>query len=73
MDMHISYLSSARVGDTVEIIAATDKVGGSMAFTTIRISKVEEDGSLTAVTVGQHTKYVRQSSSKALAQSSREQ
>lgn len=59
VDMHISYLSSARVGDTVEIEAKADKVGGSMGFTTCRISKVEEDGSLTAVTIGQHTKYLR--------------
>lgn len=64
VDMHISYLSTAKVGDTVEIVSTADKVGGSMAFSTIRISKVGEDGSLTPVTVGQHTKYVRQSTAK---------
>ncbi|KAF7549321.1 hypothetical protein G7046_g8389 [Stylonectria norvegica] len=68
VDMHISYLSSAKVGDTVEIVATADKVGGSMAFTTIRISKLEEDGTQTAVTIGQHTKYVRQSSKVAPTQ-----
>ncbi|KAJ4313922.1 hypothetical protein N0V84_009164 [Fusarium piperis] len=65
VDMHISYLSTAKVGDTVEIVSTADKVGGSMAFSTIRISKVGDDGSLTSVTVGQHTKYVRQSTSQA--------
>ncbi|KAI8721355.1 4HBT domain-containing protein [Fusarium sp. LHS14.1] len=64
VDMHISYLSTAKVGDMIEIVSTADKVGGSMAFSTIRISKVGEDGSLTPVTVGQHTKYVRQSSAK---------
>lgn len=64
VDMHISYLSTAKVGDTVEIVSTADKVGGSMAFSTIRISKVGKDGSLTPVTAGQHTKYVRQSSAK---------
>ncbi|KAM5351051.1 hypothetical protein ACJ41O_003774 [Fusarium nematophilum] len=66
VDMHISYLGTARVGDTLEIVATADKVGGSVAFTTIRISKVQEDGTLTPVTVGQHTKYVRQSNAAAL-------
>ncbi|KAJ3532230.1 hypothetical protein NM208_g8533 [Fusarium decemcellulare] len=65
VDMHISYLSTAKVGDTVEIVSTADKVGGSMAFSTIRISKVGEDGSLTPVTVGQHTKYVRQSTASS--------
>lgn len=60
VDMHISYLSTARVGDTVEIVATADKVGGNVAFSTIRISKVKEDGAQTLVTLGQHTKYVRQ-------------
>lgn len=63
VDMHISYLGTAKVGDTVEIVSTADKVGGSMAFSTIRISNVGEDGGLTPVTVGQHTKYVRQSTS----------
>lgn len=75
VDMHISYLSSARVGDTVEIEARADKVGGSMGFTTCRISKVEEDGGLTAVTIGQHTKYLRVGNGKpkGAEQSTKEQ
>ncbi|KAF4977023.1 hypothetical protein FZEAL_6385 [Fusarium zealandicum] len=65
VDMHISYLGTARVGDTVEVVSTADKVGGSMAFSTIRIDKVAEDGTRTAVTIGQHTKFVRQSTSKS--------
>ncbi|CAG7559120.1 unnamed protein product [Fusarium equiseti] len=56
VDMHISYLSTARIGDTVEIVSTADKVGGSVAFSSIRISKVEKDGGLKLVTLGQHTK-----------------
>ncbi|KAG5773979.1 hypothetical protein H9Q69_000767 [Fusarium xylarioides] len=58
VDMHISYLSTAKLGDTVEIVSTADKVGGSVAFTSIRISKVEKDGGLKLVTLGQHTKLV---------------
>lgn len=59
VDMHISYLSTAKAGDTVEIVTTADRVGGSLAFVTIRIAKVNEDGSRTLVTTGSHTKYVR--------------
>ncbi|VTT63740.1 unnamed protein product [Fusarium fujikuroi] len=64
VDMHISYLSAARLGDTVEIVSTAEKVGGSVAFTSIRISKVEKDGGLKLVTLGQHTKYVKASQPK---------
>ncbi|KAK7413312.1 hypothetical protein QQX98_007822 [Neonectria punicea] len=57
VDMHISYLSTARIGETLEIVSTANKVGGSMSFSTIRISKIAEDGTSTLVTLGQHTKY----------------
>ncbi|RFU75705.1 acyl-coenzyme a thioesterase 13 [Trichoderma arundinaceum] len=63
VDMHISYLSSAAgAGDVVEIIATAEKVGGSMAFVTILIQKLEVvDGEekRTIITKGHHTKFVR--------------
>ncbi|KAH0490770.1 hypothetical protein TgHK011_002222 [Trichoderma gracile] len=69
VDMHISYLSSAAgAGDEVEIVATAEKVGGSMAFVTIVISKVEVvDGEerRTIVTKGHHTKFVRQGGKKS--------
>ncbi|KAL7935139.1 HotDog domain-containing protein [Trichoderma chlorosporum] len=65
VDMHISYLSDkATAGDVVEIVSTAEKVGGSMAFVTILIQKVEVvDGEekKTLVTKGHHTKFVRQS------------
>ncbi|KAG8665444.1 hypothetical protein FPOAC2_10515 [Fusarium poae] len=65
VDMHISYVSTARLGDTVEIISTADKVGGSVAFSSIKIFKVEADGTSKLVTHGQHTKYVKTSQPKA--------
>lgn len=59
-DIHISYVSSARVGDTVEVECWVHKLGRSMAFTTCEIRKVvKEGGGQTKVLVtGSHTKFV---------------
>lgn len=60
VDMHISFLSMAAVGDTLEIVATAERVGGALAYTTIRISKISAvDGTAKVVTLGQHTKYVK--------------
>lgn len=59
VDMHISYLSTAAAGDTLEIVATAERVGGSLAFTTVQISKLVEGGEPKLVTLGQHTKYVK--------------
>lgn len=59
VDMHISYLSTAAVGDELEVVSTADRVGGALAFVTVRIAKVGEGGVTTVVTLGQHTKYVR--------------
>ncbi|OAA53665.1 Thioesterase superfamily [Cordyceps fumosorosea ARSEF 2679] len=61
-DMHLSYLGTAVAGDELEIAATAEKVGGSLAFVTIRIDKVGPDGERTPVTLAQHTKFVRSSS-----------
>lgn len=58
-DLSVSYLSTAKEGDVVEIEGRTGKVGKTLAFTTVTISK-EVDGKSTIVIQGSHTKYVRQ-------------
>lgn len=60
VDMHITYVSAAKEGDVLEVESRADKVGGSISFVRITISKVAEDGAKTIVTLGQHTKYLRQ-------------
>ncbi|CAI7642709.1 unnamed protein product [Penicillium bialowiezense] len=40
VDIHVTYLSTATVGETLDISATADRVGKTMAFTTIKISKV---------------------------------
>ena len=59
VDMHMSYLSSASVGDTLEIVATAERVGGNLAYTTARINKLVEGGDSKPVVLGQHTKFVK--------------
>jgi acyl-coenzyme A thioesterase 13 len=58
-DIHISYQSSAKSGDVIEIEGRAGKVGGSLAFTTATIWKVVDDRPGPIVAIGSHTKFVR--------------
>lgn len=54
-DIHTTYVSTAKVGDILEIEAKCGKVGRNMAFTTVEIR--HEGGAV--VTTGTHTKYIK--------------
>ena len=54
-DIHTTYVSTAKVGDILEIEGRASKVGGMMGFTTVEIRK--EGGGVVAM--GSHTKYVK--------------
>ncbi|EXJ95536.1 hypothetical protein A1O1_00658 [Capronia coronata CBS 617.96] len=56
-DIHVSYVSSARLGDVLTIEGNVNKVGRNLAFTTVTIYKGEGEGK-TVVAHGTHTKYV---------------
>lgn len=58
-DLSVSYLSTAKVGEVLDIEGRTGKLGKTLAFTTITISK-ESEGERVIVVHGSHTKYVRQ-------------
>lgn len=62
VDIHVTYLSTAKKGDIVEIEATADRVGRNMAYTSISVSRVDagKDGKevLTVVAKGSHTKYI---------------
>lgn len=59
-DIHVSYVSAAREGDTVEIEAWVTRVGRSLAYTMVEIRKVGDDGGSKGpvVCTGSHTKYL---------------
>ncbi|KAF3021689.1 hypothetical protein E8E15_003858 [Penicillium rubens] len=58
IDIHVSYLSTATIGDTLDISAVADRVGKSMAFTTVKISRVIDDQVGPLVSKGSHTKFL---------------
>lgn len=60
VDIHVRYLSSAKEGDEIEIESTAEKVGGSIGFTKIVISKVVDGEAGPIVASGTHTKYVKQ-------------
>ena len=60
IDINVSYLNSAREGDEIEIEGLAEKVGGSLAYTAVKIFKVEEGKRGKLVATGRHTKFVRQ-------------
>lgn len=58
-DIHISYVASAKVGDTVEVECWLNKLGRNLAYTSIEIRKAVKEGDDKKVLVtGSHTKYV---------------
>jgi len=58
VDIHISYIGTANVGDTIEIEGLANKVGRSLAFTTVRIYKIVDDKPGPMVATASHTKYI---------------
>ncbi|QSZ31692.1 hypothetical protein DSL72_001259 [Monilinia vaccinii-corymbosi] len=59
IDIHISYIGTAHVGDILNIEATASKVGKSIAFTTIRISKLAHGEPGPMVATASHTKYIQ--------------
>lgn len=59
IDIHINYCGGAQAGETIEIEATADKVGRSIAFTTVRIYKVTDSQPGALVATASHTKYIQ--------------
>lgn len=58
-DIHISYVGTAREGDTIEIEGRARKVGGNLAFTDVNIWKLVNGERGPIVAIGSHTKFVK--------------
>ena len=58
-DIHTTFISTAKEGDVLEVEGRADKMGGTLAFTSVEVRKVGGDGGSTAVSMGSHTKYVK--------------
>lgn len=60
VDIHVTYISTAHAGDTVEIEGTATKVGRSMAFTNVTIKMLVDGKPGPLVASASHTKYIRQ-------------
>ncbi|USP74865.1 hypothetical protein yc1106_02139 [Curvularia clavata] len=58
-DIHVSYQSGAKDGDTIEIEGKASKVGGTLAFTSVTIWKLVDGEPGPVVATGSHTKFVK--------------
>ena len=58
VDIHVTYIGTAQVGETIEIEATADKVGRNMAFTSIRIYKLVDGEPGPLVATASHTKFI---------------
>jgi len=56
-DIHVSYVSSAKLGDVLTIEGKVSKVGRNLGFTTVTVYKGEGDDQQ-VVAHGTHTKYI---------------
>lgn len=60
-DIHTTFVSAAKLGDWLEIEGRASKVGNRLAFTTIEIRRIGDDGVPdTVICSGTHTKYMNQ-------------
>ncbi|KAF9549450.1 hypothetical protein EC957_003839 [Mortierella hygrophila] len=53
-DLNVSFVSGAKLGDKLSINSRCDKIGGSLAYTTVEITVGDK-----IVALGRHTKFVR--------------
>lgn len=58
-DIHTTFVSTAKEGDVLEVEGRADRVGGTLAFTSVEVRKVGGDGGSSVVSMGSHTKYVK--------------
>jgi acyl-coenzyme A thioesterase 13 len=60
IDIHVTYCGGAQIGETIEIEATANRVGRSIAFTTIKIYRLVEGKPGSMVATASHTKYIQQ-------------
>lgn len=60
-DIHTTFVSTAKLGESLEIEGRVSRAGRMLAFTTVEIRKVDESGMpASVVATGTHTKYINQ-------------
>jgi acyl-coenzyme A thioesterase 13 len=60
VDIHVTYLSTVQVDETIEIEGIANKVGRTIGFTSVKLTKLVHGDLGPVVATGSHTKYIRQ-------------
>lgn len=60
VDIHVNYISTAHVGDLIEVEGTANKVGRTMAFTSVKVTKFIDGELGPIIATASHTKYIRQ-------------
>jgi acyl-coenzyme A thioesterase 13 len=60
VDIHVNYISTAYVGDLIEVEGTANKVGRSLAFTSVKLTKLDDGQLGPIIATASHTKYIRQ-------------
>ncbi|GJJ68913.1 acyl-coenzyme A thioesterase 13 [Entomortierella parvispora] len=53
-DLNVSFVSGAKLGETLTIDSRCDRIGGTLAYTTVEVKVGDK-----VVALGRHTKFVR--------------
>ena len=64
-DLHVTCVSTAKLGDILRIEATASKVGTNLAYTTVQIWNVSDEKKTQIVCHGLHTKFVMQQAPSA--------
>lgn len=59
LDIHVSYQSTGRLGEEIEMEGIVDRLGGTIAFTRVNVYKVRDGARGDLLVTGSHTKYVK--------------
>jgi acyl-coenzyme A thioesterase 13 len=60
VDIHVNYISTAHVGDLIEVEGTANKVGRTMAFTSVKVTRFIDGELGPIIATASHTKYIRQ-------------
>jgi acyl-coenzyme A thioesterase 13 len=59
VDIHITYIGTAVEGDVIEIVGTTSRIGQSLGFTSVAITKLLNSKPVAVIAKASHTKYIR--------------
>ena len=67
VDIHITYIGTAIVGDVIQIIGTTDRAGQSLGFANVTATQLVDGNSGMLVARASQTKYIRETMMENLA------